>query len=110
MARMLPFLILGGAVAAGAFGTKQGVDAVGIYKEATEIASQARERHEAAVARYDAERGAAMESLGLYGRVRLESYDVDLRELADAFTRLGGAGLSDLERVDLELVHALRAF
>src|SRR4051812_12374040 len=105
---MLPFVVLGGAAAVGAIGAKKGADSAASYRQAKRIAERAAARHAAAVSRFEAQRAAATEALAEYGRLRLSTYEEDLRDVADAFMRLGGHGLSELAAVDVDLAEAVR--
>ena len=93
---VLPFLLAGGALAAGVFGIGKGARAVDRIKHAKTLGEQAQESYEAQKQQLERAREGCQEALEKLGRRKLQVMDTEMRRFAAGFGRLKNVKLTDV--------------
>ena len=103
----LPLILIGAAVAAGAWGVKKGVDAYSDFDEAKNINKSARDVYDKATSSLERRRDEAQAKLEELGRQKVSLYHGTFMPFVETFSRIkhvdfDGLGIPDEYRVDIE--------
>lgn len=93
---VLPFILLGAAVAAGGFGIGKGARAVGRVNEAKGLQEQAHARYEVHKALVEKSRVSCQSALETLGKRKFQVMDTEMRRFAVEFGKLKNVRLTDV--------------